>query len=108
MRGRKDDGYWAVRQGRIRDKGEKGSMRMIIKFKTTSRRRAKEYRLISQQILLHMNETGAYTDSLIIPFRERLDALKEILKKDMESDKHPEPIVRLMMKKLDGVGEFFF
>jgi hypothetical protein len=52
-----------------------------------------------------MNETGAYTDQLIIPFRERLDALKEILKKDMESDKHPEPIVRLMMKKLDGVGE---
>lgn len=58
-----------------------------------------------RQILLHMNETGAYTDQLIIPFRERLDALKEILKKDMESDKHPEPIVRLMMKKLDGVGE---
>lgn len=52
-----------------------------------------------------MNETGAYTDQLIIPFRERLDALKEILKKDTESDKHPEPIVRLMMKKLDGVGE---
>lgn len=54
-----------------------------------------------------MNETGAYTDQLIIPFRERLDALKEILKKDMESDKHPEPIVRLMMKKLDGVGEYW-
>lgn len=53
-----------------------------------------------------MNETGAYTDQLIIPFRERLDALKEILKKDMESDKHPEPIVRLMMKKLDGVGGY--
>ena len=54
-----------------------------------------------------MNETGAYTETFLEPFRERLDALKQIIKQDSADGKHPEPIVRLMMKKLEGVGEFF-
>ena len=58
-----------------------------------------------QQILAHMNETGAYTEAFLEPFRERLAALKQIIKQDSDDGKHPEPIVRLMMKKLEGVGE---
>ncbi|ORX34989.1 hypothetical protein BD324DRAFT_110486 [Kockovaella imperatae] len=56
-----------------------------------------------RQILLHMNETGAYTEAYLEPFRHRLDALREILEQDSRDGKHPEPIVRLMRKKLDGV-----
>lgn len=52
-----------------------------------------------------MNETGAYTEAFLEPFRERLAALKQIIKQDSDDGKHPEPIVRLMMKKLEGVGE---
>jgi hypothetical protein len=40
----------------------------------------------------------------LLPFRSRLDALKEILQNDSEAGKHAEPIVRLMKKKLMGVG----
>ena len=54
-----------------------------------------------------MNETGAYTEAFLEPFRERLDALKQIIKQDSADGKHPEPIVRLMMKKLEGVGECY-
>lgn len=52
-----------------------------------------------------MNETGAYTEAYLEPFKERLANLKSIIKQDSDDGKHPEPIVRLMRKKLDGVGE---
>ena len=52
-----------------------------------------------------MNETGAYTNDVLNPLRERLDTLKMIIKQDSTDGKHPEPIVRLMMRKLEGVGE---
>jgi len=57
-----------------------------------------------QQIMLHMSETGAYTQEMLEPFSERLANLKEIMKRDSADGKHPEPIVRLMSKKLEGVG----
>ncbi|WVQ85227.1 hypothetical protein IAT38_007392 [Cryptococcus sp. DSM 104549] len=56
-----------------------------------------------RQILSHMNESGAYTEAFLVPFRERLDALKQVIKQDSEDGKHPEPIVRLMLRKLEGV-----
>ena len=57
-----------------------------------------------QQLLLHMNESGGYTETMLQPLRQRLDALKTIMKQDSAEGKHPDPIVRLMMKKLEGVG----
>jgi len=51
-----------------------------------------------------MSETGAYTQEMLEPFSERLANLKEIMKRDSADGKHPEPIVRLMSKKLEGVG----
>ncbi|ORY27366.1 hypothetical protein BCR39DRAFT_538513 [Naematelia encephala] len=56
-----------------------------------------------RQILSFMNETGAYTEAFLSPFRERIDQLKEMIKRDSEEGKHPEPIVRLMLRKLQGV-----
>ena len=53
-----------------------------------------------------MDEHGAYTEAVLIPFRDRLDSLKTILRQDSEEGKHPEPIVRLMMRKLQGVGKY--
>lgn len=52
-----------------------------------------------------MNETGAYTEAFLQPFRERLAVLKKIIKQDSDEGKHPEPIVRLMLKKVEGCGE---
>ena len=51
-----------------------------------------------------MNESGGYTETMLQPLRQRLDALKTIMKQDSAEGKHPDPIVRLMMKKLGGVG----
>jgi hypothetical protein len=56
--------------------------------------------------MLHMSETGAYTQEMLEPFSDRLANLKEILKRDSADGKHPEPIVRLMSRKLEGVGEY--
>jgi hypothetical protein len=56
--------------------------------------------------MLHMSETGAYTQEMLEPFSERLANLKEIMKRDSADGKHPEPIVRLMSRKLEGVGKF--
>lgn len=52
-----------------------------------------------------MNETGAYTQEMLDPFQERIAQLKEIIKRDSADGKHPEPILRLMSRKLEGVGE---
>ncbi|WWC85685.1 uncharacterized protein L201_000551 [Kwoniella dendrophila CBS 6074] len=56
-----------------------------------------------RQILSHMNESGAYTEEILVPIKERLEALKNVIKQDSEDGKHPEPIVRLMSRKLEGV-----
>ncbi|WWD22833.1 hypothetical protein CI109_107327 [Kwoniella shandongensis] len=56
-----------------------------------------------RQILSHWNESGAYTEASLEPFRERLESLKQVIKQDSEDGKHPEPIVRLMSRKLEGV-----
>lgn len=64
-----------------------------------------EYIADQKQIMLHMSETGAYTQEMLEPFSDRLANLKEILKRDSADGKHPEPIVRLMSRKLDGVGK---
>lgn len=53
-----------------------------------------------------MDESGAYTEQFLIPFRERLDQLRSVIKQDSLEGKHPEPIVRLMIRKLEGVGKF--
>lgn len=60
---------------------------------------------LAQQILSHMDESGAYTEQFLIPFRERLDQLRSVIKQDSLEGKHPEPIVRLMIRKLEGVGK---
>jgi hypothetical protein len=52
-----------------------------------------------------MNESGAYTEAFLLPFKERLQTLRAILKQDSADGKHPDPIVQLMMRKLEGVGE---
>ncbi|WRT63533.1 uncharacterized protein IL334_000438 [Kwoniella shivajii] len=56
-----------------------------------------------RHLLSHMNESGAYTEEILLPIRERLDILKNVIKQDSEDGKHPEPIVRLMLRKLEGV-----
>ncbi|WVN85977.1 uncharacterized protein L203_101135 [Cryptococcus depauperatus CBS 7841] len=56
-----------------------------------------------RQILSYMNESGAYSEQFLIPFRERQGQLKQLITQDSAEGKHPEPIVRLMLRKLEGV-----
>jgi DNA-binding Lrp family transcriptional regulator len=56
-----------------------------------------------RQLLNHMDESGVYTDADLSGFRERLGKLKEIVKKDEEEGRHPEPILRLMKRKMADV-----
>ncbi|KAL7420319.1 hypothetical protein Q5752_005288 [Cryptotrichosporon argae] len=55
-----------------------------------------------RQIMSHMNESGVYTEAYLDGFRERLDQLKQIIKQDHDEGRHPEPILKLMTKKLEG------
>jgi hypothetical protein len=52
-----------------------------------------------------MNQSGIYTQADLQPFVQRLQVLKQIIKKDKEEGRHPPAIVKLMMRKLEDVGK---
>lgn len=58
-----------------------------------------------QQLLDHMNQSGIYTQADLQPFAQRLQVLKQIIKKDKEEGRHPPAIVKLMMRKLEDSGK---
>lgn len=62
--------------------------------------------LTKQRIFLYMDETGAYTEQFLASFKERIEGLRDLLKRDSVDGKHPEPIIKLMTRKLDDVGAY--
>lgn len=56
-----------------------------------------------RQLLNHMDESGVYTEADLAGFRERLGKLREILQNDEQEGRHPEPVLRLMKRKLADV-----
>lgn len=54
-----------------------------------------------RQLLDHLNESGIYTQQDLQAFASRLQVLKTIIKRDREEGKHPDAIVKLMMRKLE-------
>lgn len=55
-----------------------------------------------------MNQSGIYTQADLQPFAQRLQVLKQIIKKDKEEGRHPPAIVKLMMRKLDDSGKIVY
>ncbi|KAI0923877.1 hypothetical protein AcV5_009295 [Taiwanofungus camphoratus] len=53
------------------------------------------------QILEHMDESGIYNESDLAPFHRRLAELRDILRSDMESGKHPAAMTTLLERQLN-------
>ncbi|KAG8698496.1 hypothetical protein FRC08_005877, partial [Ceratobasidium sp. 394] len=54
-----------------------------------------------RQLLDHMNESAVYTESDLKSFRNRLDELREIVRKDTDSGLHPPAMTKLLDRKLN-------
>jgi hypothetical protein len=52
------------------------------------------------QLLTHMNESAAYTETDLQPFRHRIEELREIVRNDSESGNHPQAMISLIERKL--------
>ncbi|THH19251.1 hypothetical protein EW146_g1894 [Bondarzewia mesenterica] len=53
-----------------------------------------------QQILDHMNESAIYNEADLAPFHRRLTELRNIIKHDADSGKHPEAMTKLLERQL--------
>lgn len=54
-----------------------------------------------RQILDHMNESGIYNESDLAPFHRRLAELRQIVRADRESGKHPAAMTTLLDRQLN-------
>lgn len=59
-----------------------------------------------QQILDHMNESAVYNESDLAPFTRRLEQLRNIIKHDAESGKHPVAMTKLLERQLGECGGY--
>jgi len=57
-----------------------------------------------RQILDHMNESGIYNESDLAPFHRRLAELRQIVRADAESGKHPVAMCKLLDRQLNECG----
>ncbi|THH04533.1 hypothetical protein EW145_g5450 [Phellinidium pouzarii] len=53
-----------------------------------------------RQLLDHMNESAVYNESDLAPFQRRLDELRDIVRGDKESGKHPVAMTKLLDRQL--------
>ncbi|KAI0028676.1 hypothetical protein K488DRAFT_89503 [Vararia minispora EC-137] len=53
-----------------------------------------------KQILGHMNESAIYNESDLSPFHRRLNELRNIIKHDSETGRHPEAMTKLLERQL--------
>lgn len=59
-----------------------------------------------RQILDHMNESGVYNEGDLKPFHNRMAELRQIIKNDEESKRHPKAMIKLLERQLkdcDGI-----
>ncbi|KAH9935913.1 uncharacterized protein BXZ73DRAFT_45394 [Epithele typhae] len=54
-----------------------------------------------RQILDHMDESGVYNESDLLPFHRRLAELRNIVSGDVESGKHPAAMTKLLERQLN-------
>jgi hypothetical protein len=53
-----------------------------------------------------MDESSVYNESVLTPFRQRINDLRAIIKSDSESGKHPEAMTKLLERQLWDSGVF--
>ena len=53
-----------------------------------------------------MNESGVYNESDLVPFHKRMAELREIIKSDEESKRHPKAMIKLLERQLKRCGPF--
>lgn len=53
-----------------------------------------------------MNESAVYNESDLVPFQKRLNELREIVRHDKVSGKHPEAMTKLLDRQLNECGAF--
>lgn len=53
-----------------------------------------------RQILDHMNESGVYNEGDLNPFHKRIAELRQIIKNDEESKRHPKAMIKLLERQL--------
>ncbi|OCB85509.1 hypothetical protein A7U60_g7519 [Sanghuangporus baumii] len=53
-----------------------------------------------RRLLDHMNESAVYNESDLDPFQKRLDELRDIVRSDKESGKHPPAMTKLLDRQL--------
>ncbi|TDL23623.1 hypothetical protein BD410DRAFT_786858 [Rickenella mellea] len=59
-----------------------------------------------RQLLDHMNESAVYNEADLAPFHRRIGELRDIVRSDIESGKHPEAMTKLLERQLnecDGI-----
>ncbi|KAF8582750.1 hypothetical protein K439DRAFT_1647471 [Ramaria rubella] len=54
-----------------------------------------------RQLLDHMNESAVYSEKDLTTFQTRLEELREIVRKDVESGLHPEAMAKLLERQLN-------
>jgi len=54
-----------------------------------------------QQLLDHINESGVYGESDLLPFKHRLADLRQIIRKDADAGLQPNAMIKLLERKLD-------
>ena len=52
----------------------------------------------------HMNESGVYNESDLDPFHKRIAELRQIIKSDEESKRHPKAMIKLLERQLKHCG----
>jgi hypothetical protein len=51
-----------------------------------------------------MNESAVYSEADLTAFQRRLEELREIVRKDVDSGLHPEAMTRLLERQLNECG----
>ena len=52
-----------------------------------------------------MNESAVYNESDLLPFQRRLSDLRDIVRSDIQSGKHPEAMTKLLERQLSECGK---
>ena len=53
-----------------------------------------------------MNESGVYNEGDLNPFHKRIAELRQIIKNDEESKRHPKAMITLLERQLKDCGKF--
>ena len=54
----------------------------------------------------HLNESGVYNEIDLGPFHRRIAELRQLIKNDEESKRHPKAMIKLLERQLKDCGMF--